>query len=202
MEWLKSLSVMGNIYFWLGILSTAFLIVQIVLMCISSAGSDLDVDGDGDIDVDDVDGDSGVSIFTVKSLTAFFAVGSWAGLLTYLLIAEKLQWVSVIVAIVAGIIAMFAVVLIMRAIVRLQCNGNLQPEKLVGQRATVYVSVPASRLGRGKITMVAQGRFTEFDAMTDSDTKLAVDEAVEIVSVEEDCVIVKKPSVSTSSVQE
>ena len=76
-EWFLGLSVMEQIYFWLGIISTVFLIVQIVLMCFSSFGGDIDIDGDGDIDVDS---DSGVSIFTVKSITAFFAVGSWAGL--------------------------------------------------------------------------------------------------------------------------
>ena len=89
MEWLKSLSVLEHIYFWLGIVSTIFLIIQIALMCFSSFGGDVDVDGDGDIDVDP---DSGVSIFTVKSITAFLAVGSWAGLLTCTLASDKLQW--------------------------------------------------------------------------------------------------------------
>ena len=70
MEWFKSLSVMEHIFFWLGIVSTVFLIIQIILLCISGFGGDLDIDGDGDIDVDT---DSGVSIFTVKSITAFFA---------------------------------------------------------------------------------------------------------------------------------
>lgn len=191
MEWLKSLSVMGNIYLWLGVVSTAFLIIQIVLMCFSAFGGDLDLDGDGDIDVDF---DSGVSIFTTKSITAFFAVGSWAGLLVYVLVDEKLAWISVLVAAVAGILAMLAVVLIMRFIVKLQCNGLFQPEKLVGQSATVYVSIPASRTGRGKITLTAQGKFSELDAVTDGTGKINVDETVQIVAVENDCMVVKRIS--------
>lgn len=189
MEWLKSLSVMGNIYLWLGVVSTAFLIIQIVLMCFSAFGGDLDLDGDGDIDVDF---DAGVSIFTTKSMTAFFAVGSWAGLLVYVLVDEKLAWVSVLVAAAAGIIAMLAVVLIMRFILKLQCNGLFQPDKLVGQNATVYVSIPASRSGRGKITLTAQGKFSELDAITDGTGKINVDEMVTIVAVENDCMVVKR----------
>ena len=70
-EWFANLTVLEHIYFWLGIVSTVFLIIQIILLCCTSFGGDVDTDGDGDIDVDT---DSGVSIFTVKSITAFFAV--------------------------------------------------------------------------------------------------------------------------------
>ena len=189
MEWLKSLSVLEHIYFWLGIVSTIFLIIQIALMCFSSFGGDVDVDGDGDIDVDP---DSGVSIFTVKSITAFLAVGSWAGLLTCTLASDKLQWLSVIIALIAGAAAMAVVVLAIRGMMKLQCNGALQSEKLVGMKATVYVAIPSARSGRGKITLNAQGKFMELDAVTDCEEKLAVDETVEIFSTENDCTVVKR----------
>ena len=188
-EWFTNLSVMEQIFFWLGIVSTLFMIVQIVLMSVSSFGGDIDIDGDGDIDVDT---DSGVSIFTVKSITAFFAVGSWSGLLTCALASEKLQWLAIIVALVAGAAGMSVMVLLLRAIVKLQCNGAFEIEKIIGQSATVYVSVPPARSGRGKITMNAQGRFMELDAVTDCETRLAVDEVVEIVSTENECAVVRR----------
>lgn len=187
-EWFLNLSVLEHIYFWLGIAATLFLIIQIIMMCFSSFGGDVDIDGDGEIDVDT---DSGVSIFTVKSLTAFFAVGSWAGLLTCQLASDKLQWLSVIIAVLCGGAAMTAVIFIMRALLKLQCNGVVQTDKLVGQTATVYVTVPAQRGGRGKITLSAQGRFMELDAVTEGD-KLVADEVVEIVSTEQDCTVVKR----------
>ena len=187
-EWYKTLSVLEQVYFWLGIVATVFLIIQIIMLFFTTFGCDVDIDGDGDIDVDT---DSGVSIFTVKSITAFFAVGCWAGLLTCALCADNLQWVSVISAIVGGAAAMAVVVLLMRAMLKLQSNGAFQPEKLVGKSATVYVSIPAERSGRGKITLTAQGKFMELDAMTDG-ARLTVDEAVEIISNENECMVVKK----------
>lgn len=185
-EWFNNLTVMEQIYFWLGIVATVLLIIQIVMLCFTSFGGDIDIDGDGDIDVDS---DSGVSIFTVKSITAFFAVGCWAGLLTCALVADNLQWVSIIVALVAGAIAFAVVALLMRAMLKLQSNGTLEPEMLVGKRATVYVSIPAGRSGRGKVTLNAQGKFMELDAVTDGE-KLSVDEVVEIVSAENECMVV------------
>jgi membrane protein implicated in regulation of membrane protease activity len=189
LEWYSTLTILEQIYLWGGIIATFILIVQIILLCLSSFGGDLDLDGDGDIDIDT---DSGVSIFTVKSITAFFAVGCWAGLLTAVLVQDNLQWLSVVIAVIAGVLAMMAVVLIYRGIAKLQCNGAVQTDKLVGQRASVYVAIPASRQGRGKVTLTAQGRFMELDAVTDDAERLLFDQTVEIVSAENECVIVKK----------
>ena len=188
-EWFLSLQWFEHVYLWLCVASTLFLIVQIILMCVSSFGGDVDLDGDGEIDVD---ADSGVSIFTTKSITAFFAVGSWTGLLVCALASDKLQWLSIIIAIIAGLIAATAVVLLMRAIMKLQSNGILETEKLIGKRAVVYVTIPASRGGRGKITLDAQGKFMELDAMTEDGEKLACDTAVEITATEGECAIVRK----------
>jgi hypothetical protein len=55
----------------------------------------------------------------------------------------------------------------------------------------VYVSVPPKRSGKGKITLTAQGKFVELDAVTDSNEKLAVDEQVEIIATENDCMVIK-----------
>jgi len=188
-EWFNNLQWFEHVYLWLGVAATLFLIIQIILMCFSSFGGDLDLDGDGQIDVDT---DSGVSVFTVKSITAFFAVGGWAGLLTCTLASDKLQWLSIIVAVLAGAVAAAIVVLLMRAMMKLQSNGIIQPENLVGKRATVYVAIPASRGGRGKITLNAQGKFMELDAVTDETEKLLCDEPVEIISTENECMIVKR----------
>ncbi len=190
-EWFLGLSALEQVYFWLGVAATAFLIIQIIIMCFTSFGGDLDLDGDGEIDVDT---DSGVSIFTVKSITAFFAIGGWTGLLMCALLPKNdLQWVSLPVALIAGAAAMAVVVLIMRAMLKLQCNGALDTDKLVGKRATVYVTIPAARSGRGKITLNAQGKFLELDAVTEGE-RLATDESVEILATENECALVRKVS--------
>lgn len=194
-EWYISLTVLEKVYLWLGIASTVFLVVQILLMCFSAFGADAEADAPDDIDVDT---DTGISIFTVKTITAFLAVGSWAGLLTSIQLGEGLAWISVLVAVICGVAAMLGVAFAIRGILKLQCNGTFNAENLVGKTASVYVSIPPERSGRGKITLEVQGRFTEYDAITDCGERIACERIVEIVSVEGDCAVVKLPEQTTS----
>ena len=185
--WLKSLSVTEHVFFWIAIAGSAALVIQIIVMLCSFAGLDADVSDTFD---GDVDSDGGLSFFSVKAITAFFALGGWCGFATASSINNV--WTPVLVAIATGSAALVGVGFAMRGISKLQCSGNLVKEKLTGMTATVYVTVPAARSGRGKITLTAQGKFTELDAVTDDEDKLSVDTPVRILSYEEDFVVVAK----------
>ena len=185
--WLKSLSVTEHVFFWIAIAGSAALVIQIIVMLCSFAGMDADVSDTFD---GDVDSDGGLSFFSVKAITAFFALGGWCGFATASSINNV--WTPVLVAIATGSAALVGVGFAMRGISKLQCSGNLVKEKLTGMTATVYVTVPAARSGRGKITLTAQGKFTELDAVTDDEDKLSVDTPVRILSYEEDYVVVAK----------
>ena len=185
--WLKSLSVTEHVFFWIAIAGSAALVIQIIVMLCSFAGMDADVSDTFD---GDVDSDGGLSFFSVKAITAFFALGGWCGFATASSINNV--WTPVLVAIATGSAALVGVGFAMRGISKLQCSGNLVKEKLTVMTATVYVTVPAARSGRGKITLTAQGKFTELDAVTDDEDKLSVDTPVRILSYEEDFVVVAK----------
>lgn len=185
-EWLQSLSWLEWLYLVIASLATLFLIIQIIMMLV---GGMADLDGDMDVDLD---ADSGLDLLTIKPITAFLAVGGWVGLITAQ--GTDILWLSVLLFLVSGFASMFLVAFALRAILRLQCSGNMVPEKLIGERATVYVSISPMRTGRGKITLTAQGKYTELDAVTDGAEKLAVDTLVEIVSMENETAVVRKLS--------
>ncbi len=189
MEWLKSLSALEHVFFWMAIAATALLIVQIILLVVSFGGGDLD--GDGDIDDFDGDGDTdgGLSFFTVKGLTAFFALGGWCGFAAANAIDNI--WAPILIFIATGAVALLGVGFALKGVAKLVCSGNLETEKLIGKCATVYVSIPAARGGRGKITLTAQGKFMELDAVTDGE-RLGVDTEVEIVGYSDDFAVVEK----------
>ena len=77
-------------------------------------------------------------------------------------------------------------------VLKLQEDGTLNYASAIGQTATVYVCIPASRTGRGKITLVLQGRYTELDAVTDETERIPVDCAVEITEQAGDAFVVRK----------
>ena len=189
MNWLSTLSPLEHVFFWIAIVASVLLIVQIIMLIVSFGGGDLDADGDLDSFDGDADTDGGLSIFTLKGLTAFFALGGWCGFAA----ANNIPniWAPILIFLGSGLVALLAVGFAMRGVAKLQCSGNLDTEKLTGKTATVYVSVPASRSGRGKITLTAQGKYMEIDAVTDGE-KIFVDEQVEIVSYTDDFAVVRK----------
>ena len=191
-DWLKSLSGLEIAYFIIACIGTVALLIQIVMMLIGAGGEadadfDTDTDGDGSLDTHT---DTGVSLFTVKGLTAFFAIGGWTGML--MLSYNVGLAMTVPVSVVAGLAAYFIVWALIRLVLKLQEDGTLNYASAIGQTATVYVSIPASRTGRGKITLVLQGRYTELDAVTDETERIPVDCAVEITEQAGDAFVVRK----------
>lgn len=187
----QQMSALEQVFFWIAVVASVFLVVQIVMLLVSF-GSGADIDGDGDFDMNDGDADTdgGLSLFTIKSVTAFFALGGWCGFAAATYMPDNV-WAPILISLATGIAALLAVGFTMRGVAKLQCSGNLVPEKLVGMKATVYVSVPAGRQGRGKITLTAQGKYMEIDAVTDG-AKLSVDEQVTILSYTDDFAVVEK----------
>ena len=79
-EWFQSLSGLEIAYFVIACVGTLFLLVQIILMIIGAADGDADFDTDTDGDgALDSHTDTGISLFTMKGLTAFFAIGGSDG---------------------------------------------------------------------------------------------------------------------------
>ena len=189
MNWLQSLSVTEHIFFWIAIVASVLLIIQIIMLLVSFAGMDSDI---SDTFEGDVDGDGGLSIFSVKAITAFFSVGGWCGFATATYVDNV--WLPILVSVLTGAVALVGVAFAMKGIMKLQCSGNVVKEKIVGSNATVYASIPPTRSGRGKITLTVQGKFSELDAVTDDENRIATDEVVEIVAYEDDFAVVKKQS--------
>lgn len=192
-EWYQSLGTLELVYFYIAAVATVFLIVQIIIMICSFAGVS-DVDGDGIADSDEIGGnigDNGLSLFTVKGITAFFAVGGWTGLALFEGVPSY-KGLGIALSVVAGAAAMMVVALVMRAILKLQCSGNVDMEKLEGKEASVYVSIRHERTGRGKVTLTAQGRYMEIDAVTDEKEDILYGETVVIERMESGTAVVKK----------
>ena len=193
MKWFQDFGALEWAYFVIACIGTVFLLVQIVMMIVGADGGDGDADLDTDTDGDgalDSHTDTGVSLFTTKGLTAFFAIGGWTGIV--MLTCGVNTAVSVVVSVAAGLAAYVVVWLVIRMILKLQEDGTVQYAGAVGKTATVYVSVPAKRSGRGKVTLVLQGRYTEADAVTDEEERIPVDAAVVIEEAAGDVFVVKR----------
>jgi membrane protein implicated in regulation of membrane protease activity len=70
------------------------------------------------------------------------------------------------VAVAAGLAAVLAVALAMRAMRRMETDGVLRPEGAVGHTATVYLRIPGGPGAPGKVHLVLQGRTVEMLAVS------------------------------------
>ena len=173
--------------------STFIMIIQTILIFIGMAGGDSDIDmpadngidgvfGENSPDAGDVNiGDSGLRIFTVRGMVAFFAVGGWAGLSAYSI--TKSEAVAIVTALIFGVLAMLLVVWFFKWAASLHYNGILDMDSAIGKTGEVYITVPAKMGGTGKVNVIIQQRLTEADAVTEAERSLKFGERVKVTGI-------------------
>jgi len=164
--------------FWLiAIPATVAFIIQTIITFVGG-------DFDSDMDIDsEFDGDTGVGFqfFTIKNLIAFFTFFGWTGIACYDLGFSKPM--CVILAIIAGASMMFVMAAIFYYANRLTEDGSLNLKNAVGAEGEVYLTIPGSKGGFGKIQIQVQGALRELEASTSDVQDILTGSIVKVVSV-------------------
>lgn len=147
---------------------------------------DLELDADLDADAPDAGGDapgdggdphgeaahaaSGLHVLTVRGVIAFLTLFGWSGLAFCQTGMPAL--LAVFLAVPVGLAGMVAIALLLREALKLQYDGTLDLRNAVGLEGSVYLTVPARRAAPGKVNVLVQSQFREFEALTDSETPI------------------------------
>ncbi len=171
---------MEKFYLYVAVPASLILIIQ-TLMTILGASGEIDVDFDGDGDVDMI-GETGITLFSVRNLIAFFTFFGWSGLwmLSNGLYPLLTAFLSILVGLVFAIISMSLFILISK----LQRDGSMVLAHAIGSTGDVYLPIPPKRQSYGKIMIVIQGTLREVEAVTDEETILATGSQVCVIGVE------------------
>ncbi len=180
--WWESLTELQTIFAYIAIPATVVLIVQSVLLLFGIGDGDADVDADG-IDIDESGGDDGLALFSIRGIVAMLSVGGWSGIVFVDFGLSNV--VSILLAAICGITALFLIAYLMKAVLKLQSSGNIDIGSALGKVGEVYITIPAKCSGRGKITITVQDRFTEIDAITNGEEQIKTGESVRVVSINE-----------------
>ncbi len=197
-DWWLALGDVGQIFACIAIPATVILIVQLILTLIGLGGDDADASAEGDADLDDgdIDGDvdAGLRVFTLRGLVAFFSVLGWVGIIC--IGAGLSVIVSVLISVAAGALATVSIALIMKWLFKLQYDGTEDIRDALGVSGTVYLRIPPSRTGKGKISAIIQGKLCEKNAVTDEETVIERGEEVTVVGISgEETLIVKRKNI-------
>lgn len=184
--WWDSLTGLQQGFACIGIPATLVLVIQTVLLMFGIGdgdGADADVDPDGFDIGEAASGDDGLTLFTVRGIVAMFCVAGWSGIVFIDLGLNSA--LSIFLAIICGIAALFGIAYLMKAVLKLQSSGNIQLGFAVGKIGEVYIPIPPKGEGRGKINITVQDRFMEVDAISGGDEGFKTGDTVRVVSTDE-----------------
>lgn len=209
LAWWDALSLATQVFYAIAVPATLILLIQTVMLFFGlgeDGDADADVpDADAEVDFDaDVDGDivdtsvsdgvfgdndaaeaydaAGVDflrIFTLRGFVAFAVVFGWVG--AAMSSAGAALAVTIPVAFVCGFAMMLAIALLLRAVMKLRASGNTDNRNAIGVSGRVYLTVPPSRTGEGKVQVLLQGSLVERCAVTDEE--IAIPTGAEIVVI-------------------
>ncbi len=208
-EWWKNLGLFLQIMYCVALPSTLVLLIQTVMIIIGFGGdgagvnpsdtsgmdamdslgtlAGIDVGDSATINPEAIDPADGgnpadfgaMHFFTVQGFITFLCVFGWAGVITYTLTLNVI--ISIIVAFVLGLAAMFGVAKLLQLISRLAQNGTINVKNLLGATGTVYLVIPAD--GKGKVMINTDERCLEYEAITDSGETLGDGTAVRVIDI-------------------
>ncbi len=178
---------------------------QLVMTLLGFAGDVVDVDvpddidGGGDLDLGgDVDAGGDVAVDGDVADVAHHDTSWLAGVLSFRTLVAALTFfglagmaargasfsvpMQVVIALAAGVGAMYGVYYLMRSIYSLKSEGTVRVGHTVGRHGTVYLRVPGHESGTGKVQLSVQKRTMEYLAMTPGD-ELPTGTKVKVVRV-------------------
>ena len=167
------------IYFWIGVLMTVFFVIKLFIF--SMFGMD---DGGGDLIGTDVDTD--FNFISLQTLIAFMMGFGWSGY-------AALEWhfsgtISVICAIVGGLIFMALSAYLVFVMKKLNSTPKYDLNSLVDKNGTSYVRFPAK--GLGKIQIEFNGRLDTLEAWNDSDKEIESFKKIKVTKVDGDKIFI------------
>lgn len=151
---------MESIFLACAIAGGSLLVLQFVL---SLFGGDAEAEFDLDHDLDA--GDAFVRMLSIKTVVAGVAFFGLSGLTAGQF--ELSPTASLLVAITAGLTAIYLMAHLMRALHNLQSRGNVDLANACGTEGRCYLRIPERGRGKGRVTLTVQGRKLECDAVTE-----------------------------------
>ncbi|MBR6178862.1 MAG: hypothetical protein IKQ70_13435 [Bacteroidales bacterium] len=171
-----------KIYWGVAVIST---IAFVIIFGMSLMGSDSDSDSDGDADGDN---DLGSYILSIKSIIGFMVAASWIGIVT---IHNGLPiWVTILVSLLAGVIMTTIIVILLTFFARMQYSGTLATSDTIGATGEVYLSIPPTKSGKGKVQINVQSAVRTYDAITLGDEELHQHDKIRVKDIDNDDVLI------------
>ena len=185
MEFLENYEPLLKAFWYIALPVSLFFGLQTIMTFVGLSGGETDMDSDGGDG-----GDMPFEIFTLRNLINFLLGFSWTGISFYDSIANKTT--LIIVSVLVGLLFVALFFFLIKQILKLSEDNSLKIENALNKTAEVYITIPESKTGKGKVQISINGAFHELDAITKSSEKIPSSSAVKVVAIEDNLLIVEK----------
>ncbi len=192
-DWWIALSGPHQAFWGISIVFSILFVIQFVFSLIG-----LDADMDGDIEVStDIDTDPGFgmdtdfTIFSVRSIIAFFTFFGWTGVL--ILNAGRDVYTAIGYSFLSGTLAMFVVGYLLYMFSKLSEDGNIEIDNAIFNTGKVYLTIPAGESGQGKIHITIDNSYREINAVTKNLEALPTGSTIRVIDVIDDNLLLVEP---------
>ena len=98
--------------------------------------------------------------------------------------------ITIPVATICGFGMMFLLALLFKLVFKLRSDGNIDNKNAIGVSGKVYLTIPPSRTGEGKVYVMLQGSYVERAAVTDNEEAIPTGAEIVVVGVSGDASLV------------
>ncbi len=177
--------------FWVVTLPATLIFLILLALTVFGGDADADIDVDSDVDGGMADGDSiPFQFISLKNIVAFFAVFGWSGI--GFIHAGLPYWLVVLLAVICGLLMMLLMATLFYLMSKMAESGTLNMKNAVGKLGEVYLIIPASRGGMGKVQLNVQGSLRTLDAITDDIENIPTSSIIEVLDVIDDQILLVK----------
>jgi hypothetical protein len=172
MEWFNTLDTMLKIYWIIALAATLVFIIQTIIALLGGDFSG-DVDSSGDA------GDT-TPFFSVRNLINFLLGAGWGGVCFYNTVESK--GLLMLIAVFTGLFFFLLFFGLVKLLLKLSQDNSFNIEETLNQTAEVYLAIPESKTGKGKIQISVKGSIHEIDAITAGE-KLSTGNLVKVIRI-------------------
>jgi hypothetical protein len=188
MELIENLEWLLKVFWLTAIIASIILGIQAILVFM---GADIGDEVHALPDHELPEAHSWFCVFSLKSLILFLLVFSGSGIVLYTIIPNPV-WL-VIAALVAGGLLLYLLRCITKLVQKIAAKRSSKITNTINKIAEVYLSIPESKTGKGKIILLVNGSFHELNAMTEKNRCIPSGSFVKVIRIEDrDVLIVEK----------
>ena len=186
-EWWASLSGPEQFFWGIALITSILFVLQFLLSMLGMHGHS-DIDGHGAM-IEDVDG---LNLISIRGILIGLMIFGWTGVAAIaggqnLIIAAA--W-----ALAGGILALVGVAYFMRFFLKMQDGGqSFDLNNALDEIGEVYLRIPPSRSGTGKVHITFSNMYQEVDAVTNSGTEIPTGAKVKVVEITDDRLLRVEP---------